>query len=395
MASEINRSGRTRVRPAVHLALLGLLVILLSACQQGGKATPEAAPADAAMHRADPARTGVYRTEGLAEYTNIKWQFAADDWVFGAPAILGGRAYFTSYDGNVYAVDSKTGVEVWRFETGGTIIAAAAVADNIVYVGNMLGTVFALDSATGEERWRVDIGSGFSGSPAVSDGTVYFASENATLVALDAKTGEEKWRFEKPDLAMPFSPAVADGVIYIPVSNGALYAIDAVTGKELWSFIPTTETNIYIPTADAVVKNGLVFFMTNDLNLTGVLYAIDINTHEMRWRIQTTTENYSPPAISDDGIAIWGGLDGALHAASVETGDIIWNFQTDDIIFSATAIAGDTVYFGANDKNLYALDYKTGRQRWQFRAESAVSSPAIQDGVVYVGTEDGTVFALQ
>ena len=74
---------------------------------------------------------------------------------------------------------------------------------------------------------------------------------------------------------------------------------------------------------------------------------------------------------------------------------MIWTFPTEDITFSAPAIAGDTVYVGSYDKNLYAIDYQTGRQLWQFRAESGVSSPAIDDGIVYVGTEDGTFYALQ
>jgi len=44
---------------------------------------------------------------------------------------------------------------------------------------------------------------------------------------------------------------------------------------------------------------------------------------------------------------------------------------------------------------LYAIDIRTGTQRWQFRAESGVSSPAVADGVVYVGTEDGALYAIQ
>jgi outer membrane protein assembly factor BamB len=35
--------------------------------------------------------------------------------LWSSPAILDGKAYFGSYDGNVYCLDAVTGREVWRF----------------------------------------------------------------------------------------------------------------------------------------------------------------------------------------------------------------------------------------------------------------------------------------
>ena len=102
-----------------------LIVLLLVGCDQAGGTETTIAP-DAAMHRADAARTGVFRTEGLAEYSAIKWQFEAGEWFFGAPAVLGDAIYAASYDGNVYALDRETGAERWRFATDQPIIAAVS-----------------------------------------------------------------------------------------------------------------------------------------------------------------------------------------------------------------------------------------------------------------------------
>lgn len=146
---------------------------------------------------------------------------------------------------------------------------------------------------------------------------------------------------------------------------------------------PNSSDNIYSPTADPVVHNGSVYFMVSDINLTGVLFAIDLNTHQLRWEYKTSTENFSAPAILDD-ILVWGSLEGILYGVSATDGEVLWTFPTDDIIFSAPAIANGVVYFGSHDKNLYAVDYRTGKQLWQFRAESGVSSPAIDNGIVYV-----------
>src|SRR5690606_22799270 len=185
-----------------------LLIVLTAACGRGTADTGIEAASVVAMHRADAARTGRYQTEGPVEYQSIKWQFEADDWVFGAPAVVGDSVYFAGYDGDAYAVDRETGAEKWRFESGDVIIAAPAADDTHVFVANMSGLIVALNSATGEKRWEVDAGTGFSGSPAVVADLVYFAGENGLLLALDKHTGEEKWRFQQPNAAIPFSPAV-------------------------------------------------------------------------------------------------------------------------------------------------------------------------------------------
>jgi outer membrane protein assembly factor BamB len=168
------------------LLLAGLL--LLVACDGG---EPEVAGAAApVMERANPARTGVYPEPGLPRFEALKWQFKAEDWVFGAPAVSGDSVFAASYDGNLYALDRETGAEQWRFTTGDSVLAAPAVGQGLVTTGSMDGNIYALDAASGEERWRVEVGAGFTAAPAIVDGTVYYASENGLLLALDLATGD-------------------------------------------------------------------------------------------------------------------------------------------------------------------------------------------------------------
>ncbi|CAG6395541.1 PQQ-binding-like beta-propeller repeat protein [Streptomyces cocklensis] len=77
------------------------------------------------------------------------------------------------------------------------------------------------------------------------------------------------------------------------------------------------------------------------------------------------------------------------------SGQQIWAFATDDEVHTAPAVANGVVYFGSNDKNLYAVDAATGRKRWSFPTDNALySSPAVANGVVYVGTHDNNLYAL-
>jgi outer membrane protein assembly factor BamB len=60
------------------------------------------------------------------------------------------------------------------------------------------------------------------------------------------------------------------------------------------------------------------------------------------------------------------------------------------------AVAHGVVYVGSNDSHLYAVDAKTGREKWKFKTGGKVlSSPAVANGVVYVGSEDGYLYAIK
>ena len=64
-------------------------------------------------------------------------------------------------------------------------------------------------------------------------------------------------------------------------------------------------------------------------------------------------------------------------------------------MYSSPAVVDGVVYVGSNDDYVYALDARSGELRWRYETGGDVdSSPAVVDGVVYVGSEDDYVYAL-
>jgi outer membrane protein assembly factor BamB len=62
---------------------------------------------------------------------------------------------------------------------------------------------------------------------------------------------------------------------------------------------------------------------------------------------------------------------------------------------SSPAVVNGVVYFGSDDGNVYALDASTGAKLWSYATGNVVvSSPAVANGVVYVGSANGNVYAL-
>ena len=67
---------------------------------------------------------------------------------------------------------------------------------------------------------------------------------------------------------------------------------------------------------------------------------------------------------------------------------LLWTFQAEDIIESTAAVVDGTVYFGALDSYLYAVDAQTGELEWTFQAGGQIkASPSVQEGVLYFADE--------
>jgi len=72
-----------------------------------------------------------------------------------------------------------------------------------------------------------------------------------------------------------------------------------------------------------------------------------------------------------------------------------WKFHTAGRVISSPAIASGVVYVGSTDGNLYAVDADSGAEKWKFKTQSWVnSSPAIASGVVYFASYDSNFYAL-
>ena len=75
--------------------------------------------------------------------------------------------------------------------------------------------------------------------------------------------------------------------------------------------------------------------------------------------------------------------------------ELRWRFTAGDDIDSSPTVAGDAVYVGSDDGHLYALEATTGAERWRFEVGGEVyASPAVAAGTVYIGSGNGSIYAL-
>jgi len=73
-----------------------------------------------------------------------------------------------------------------------------------------------------------------------------------------------------------------------------------------------------------------------------------------------------------------------------------WKARLPDAVESTAAIVDGWVYVGCNDGGLYALNLDDGKEKWKHKTESPVrSSPTVAHGVVYSGNDEGVMHALE
>ncbi len=85
---------------------------------------------------------------------------------------------------------------------------------------------------------------------------------------------------------------------------------------------------------------------------------------------------------------------GAVVALDADTGAELWRFEA-GVIESSPLLVDGVLYFGSWDRRLYALDVATQRVRWTFETGDEIKgAPAYANGTVFIGSYDGKVYAV-
>ena len=75
--------------------------------------------------------------------------------------------------------------------------------------------------------------------------------------------------------------------------------------------------------------------------------------------------------------------------------EFVWKFKTKGQIKSSPVIDDNIVFIGSSDANIYAIDLKDGNQVWSYQTDDAVeATPCVIEGSVFVGSSDGFLYAL-
>jgi outer membrane protein assembly factor BamB/tRNA A-37 threonylcarbamoyl transferase component Bud32 len=73
----------------------------------------------------------------------------------------------------------------------------------------------------------------------------------------------------------------------------------------------------------------------------------------------------------------------------------LWRFRCEDAVRSSPAVHNGVVYVGAYDHNLYAISADDGKFLWKYATEGGIgSSPCVHEGRVFFGSADRLLYAV-
>ena len=351
-----------------------------------------------------------------------KWKFTTGGPVYSSPAVYDNTIYFGSFDGYYYALDFTTGKQKWKFKTGGekqngdtsywgmkpvgmymkdlwdfflsSPIVDKSGEDVNVYFGSSDGNLYAVNAKDGSVKWKFNTNGSIHSSPTLYNGIIYIGSWNTYLYAINAKTGKEQWKFKTGEqVAMAgilASATVENGVVYFGARDAHLYALKADNGSLLWKYDAQGSWII----SSAAVEEKVLYVGTSDSYL---LLALDTKTGKEKYRVKTNGYVFGSPAIVA-GTAYFGDFTGKMYALDLASMGKRWNsFSTEARNKNAISVLkNDTLNFTysakGDDLSFYAVNKKIMDDFFQLG--SIVSSPAVKDGVIYFGSADGYLYAL-
>jgi outer membrane protein assembly factor BamB len=79
----------------------------------------------------------------------------------------------------------------------------------------------------------------------------------------------------------------------------------------------------------------------------------------------------------------------------VPVGELKWSFTAGGAIVGSPAVVDGTVYFGALDGHLHAIDAASGTEKWKFKSRMPIAcTPTVTGGTVYITSSAGSLAAL-
>src|SRR5206468_2493086 len=190
---------------------------------------------------------------------------------------------------------------------------------------------------------------------------------------------------------------VGNGMVYLSSKDFTVYALDEGTGSMLWRI-----SNVAAVVSSPVLADGKLFYGTLYSSSAGRAEFLALNPQDgtVFWR-QTISDYIEGSAAVSKGLVFFGigAISNAVVVAlNATTGGLIWSYTTPTggAVASSPAIAlgSKTVFFGSNDRYLYAVNMMTGTFLWRYLTGGQVSSsPAVADTRVFIGAKDAKVYA--
>jgi outer membrane protein assembly factor BamB/tRNA A-37 threonylcarbamoyl transferase component Bud32 len=231
--------------------------------------------------------------------------------------------------------------------------------------------------------WKFECEDEIRGTPAYFGGSVFIGAYDNNLYSLNATSGEFIWKFATEG-GIVCKPSVFEGNIYIGSEDQRLYCINARSGQEIWSYYANGPIR-----SSPYIAEGHIFIGSDD----AYLHVVNALTGRRVFRVDAGSAIRSTPIMVGEQV-YFGTEEGDLFCIDLH-GDVKWRFKAKRALTSSPVHANGIIYVGSVDTLLYALDAKSGYILWRYRmSKASISTPFVTENYVFTGSVDSHIYCV-
>jgi outer membrane protein assembly factor BamB len=212
-------------------------------------------------------------------------------------------------------------------------------------------------------------------------------------------TSEVMWVFNASNNFVT-GPVVFDGKVVVASIYGDIFELDAASGQIIWStrLYQGQSVNNFVWSTPAV-DAGRIFIGTRGSNL----YCLNESTGALLWVFASLNVTNSSPNIYQGRVYI-NSNDSTLYCINSTDGSEIWRYRIGEAMmsysFSSPAIMDGVVFVGGlspDSSTMYAINALEGTLKWSYQLPNygeVVTSPTVNDGKVYFASDKGYKYCL-
>lgn len=268
---------------------------------------------------------------------------------------------------------------------------------NLIILSSLLLLFTGCTSASAASSWP-----GYS-----IDKKIAYLSYKSQTFAVDLKNGGLLWNYpsSKDNSKQVYAPpASGDGFVVVGDYDSQLIALDQSNGTKKWEFNGANDRYI----GSALISDGMVYAPNSD----HYLYALD-TAGNLEWKFEGVGPNWAKP-LADENMIYLASMDHHFYAFDKD-------FSQDDLVNAEDgsktlltnakwsidlemAVVGDPVlddgvaYVATIEGRLFAIDVKSEKLLWSFNNNGNLGAvwgtPVVTDEAIFVADADGNVFAI-
>nr|WP_246194653.1 outer membrane protein assembly factor BamB [Allochromatium palmeri] len=292
-----------------------------------------------------------------------------------------------------------------RGTEGRRLYLVPALAEGRLYVADARGRVVALAADSGRELWQRETGLNFSGGPDVAGERLVLGTSQGELVALSTQDGHELWRAQLGSEVLSVPRLSATGQVFVHTLDDSLHGLDATTGQSQWRVnYPPPVLTLRGSSTPALTENGVIVGLSG-----GKLVKLDPKDGLPLWEVVITrpsgrSELARIADIDADPVLVGptvyvGAYNGDLAAVDREHGEVLWRRELSahaGLVADVDGPNADGLYVTDSEDQVWGAKMADGAGRWhqdQLRYRR-LTAPALLGERLLVGDFEGYLHLL-